>query len=94
LETIAFLWPEEEFLATGLYNPPGYKIRLGPAGIREEAEATCTGADYILSPSGSGLIDLQLLNLVPQARLVQLTGASFDNVDRKECARRATSSRT
>ena len=88
METIAFLWPEEEFRATGLYNPPGYKIRFGRAGIREETEATCSGADYILSPSGSGLIDLQLLNLAPQARLVQLTGAGFDNVDRKECARR------
>ena len=88
LETIAFLWPEEEFRATGLNNPPGYNIRFGRGGVREEAEAACNGANYILSASGSGLVDSKLLNLAPKARLVQLTGAGYDNVDRKECARR------
>ena len=88
METIAFLWPQQEFLNTGLKSPPGYEIRFGRAGVREEAEAACNGADYILSPSGSGRVDCQLLTMAPQTRLVQLTGAGYDNIDRQECARR------
>ena len=88
METIAFLWPEEEFRATGLKDLPGYNIRFGRAGVRREAEAACQGVHYILSASGFGLVDSNLLDLAPRTRLVQLTGAGYDNVDRKECARR------
>jgi len=64
METIALLWPEEEFRATGLKNPPGYNIRFGRAGVRREAEAACQGARYILSASGFGLVDSNLLDRV------------------------------
>ncbi len=85
---IAFLWPEEEFRATGLARPVGYEMRFGHSGDRAAAEAACAGADYIVYASGFGRVDRALLDLAPAARLVQLTGAGKDNVDRAECARR------
>ena len=85
---IAFLWPEDEFRATGLARPAGYAMRFGHSGDRAAAEAACAGADYIVYASGFGRVDKALLDLAPAARLVQLTGAGKDNVDRAECARR------
>lgn len=86
---IAFLWPEADFLATGLAVPAGFSIRFGRAAVREEAEAASVGADYIVTGSGFGRIDAALLDLAPAARLVQLTGAGYDNVDHDQCAARA-----
>jgi phosphoglycerate dehydrogenase-like enzyme len=85
---IAFMWPEEEFRATGLARPDGYEMRFGHSGDRAAVEAGCAGADYIVFASGFGRVDKALLDLAPAARLVQLTGAGKDNVDRAECARR------
>jgi (S)-sulfolactate dehydrogenase len=85
---IAFLWPEADFRATGLEVPAGFTIRFGRAAVRAEAEAACDDADYIVTASGMGMIDAALLGLAPRARLVQLTGAGYDNVDHAECARR------
>ncbi|HIB19255.1 MAG: (S)-sulfolactate dehydrogenase [Alphaproteobacteria bacterium MarineAlpha9_Bin5] len=84
---IAFLWPEVEFRALGLTAPSGYTMNFGRAGVRAEAEAASINADYIISASGSGTVDAALLGLAPKTRLVQLTGAGYDNVDRHECAR-------
>lgn len=85
---IAFLWPEQDFEATGLERPPGYAMRFGHAGDRSAAEAACTGADYIVVASGFGRVDQALLDLAPAAKLVQLTGAGYDNVDREACRKR------
>ncbi len=85
---IAFLWPEAEFRATGLAVPEGFVMRFGHASVRAEVEKAAAGADYILIGSGFGLVDKALLNLAPKVRLVQLTGAGYDNVDHEECARR------
>lgn len=85
---IAFLWPEVDFRATGLAVPDGFAIRFGRATVRAEVEAGATGADYILIGSGFGFVDKALLDLAPRVRLVQLTGAGYDNVDHAECARR------
>jgi phosphoglycerate dehydrogenase-like enzyme len=87
-KVIAFLWPEADFRAAGLAVPAGFSIRFGRAAVRAEAEAACDGADYIVAASGMGMIDAALLGLAPRARLVQLTGAGYDNVDYAECARR------
>lgn len=85
---IAFLWPEADFRATGLAVPDGFAIRFGRATVRAEVEAGADGADYILIGSGFGRVDKALLDLAPDVRLVQLTGAGYDNVDHAECARR------
>ena len=85
---IAFLWPEAEFRSLGLPEPNNYDVHFGRAGIRFEAESACQNADYIISPSGAGNIDIALLDMAPQTKLVQLTGAGYDNVDQHECARR------
>lgn len=85
---IAFVWAEQEFRSTGLAVPDGFSIRFGRANVRSEAEAAVDGADYIVTGSGFGRVDKPLLDLAPNARLVQLTGAGFDNVDHAECARR------
>ncbi len=88
MQTIAFLWPESEFRTTGLTVPAGFKIRFGRATVRAEVEAGAAGADYIVIGSGFGFVDKPLLDRAPDARLVQLTGAGYDNVDHDECARR------
>ena len=85
---IAFVWAEQEFRSTGLAVPDGFSIRFGRANVRAEAEAAVEGADYIVTGSGFGVVDKPLLDLAPSARLVQLTGAGYDNVDHAECARR------
>ncbi len=87
-QRIAFVWAEQEFRSTGLAVPDGYSIRFGRANLRDEAEAAVAGADYIVTGSGFGMVDKALLDLAPNARLVQLTGAGYDNVDHAECARR------
>jgi phosphoglycerate dehydrogenase-like enzyme len=86
---IAFLWPEADFAATGVAAPAGAVLRFGHATDRAQAEAAVAGADYIVTASGFGAIDADLLDMAPNTRLVQLTGAGHDNVDRAECARRA-----
>ena len=85
---IAFLWPESEFRSTGLTVPDGFAVRFGRAGVRSEAEAASEGADYIAIGSGFGFVDGALLDLAPEVRLVQLTGAGYDNVDHAACRRR------
>ncbi len=85
---VAFLWPEADFRATGLAPPPGYELYFGQAAVRAEAEAACAGAAFIITASGFGRVDTALLDLAPTTRLVQLTGAGFDNVDRAACAAR------
>lgn len=87
-QLIAFVWAEQEFRSTGLAVPDGFSIRFGRANVRGEAEAAVTDADYIVTGSGFGLVDKPLLELAPNARIVQLTGAGYDNVDHAECARR------
>jgi len=88
VKKVAFLWPEEDFRATGLAVPDGYRLHFGRGAVREEAEAACDGADYIVLASGFGFLGAPLLARAPAARLVQLTGAGTDNVDHAECARR------
>ena len=88
-QTIAFLWPEADFRASGVTMPDGFAMRFGRGAIRAEAIATCAGADYICIGSGFGAADKELLDLAPSLRLVQLTGAGYNNVDHPECARRA-----
>ncbi len=83
---IAFLWPEEEFRATGLTAPDGWRMRFGASADRPATEAACAGADYIICASGFGMVDKALLDLAPKLRLVQLTGAGTDNVDHRACA--------
>ena len=57
---IAFLWPEAEFRSLGLPEPKNYDVHFGRAGIRFEVESACQNADYIISPSGAGNIDVAL----------------------------------
>jgi len=87
-QRIAFVWAEQEFRSTGLAVPDEFSIRFGRANVRSEAEAAVADADYIVTGSGFGMVDKPLLDLAPNARLVQLTGAGYDNVDHAECARR------
>jgi phosphoglycerate dehydrogenase-like enzyme len=87
-QTIAFLWPEADFRASRVEVPDGFAIRFGRGTIRDEAIATCRGADFICIGSGFGTADKELLDLAPGLKLVQLTGAGYDNVDHPECARR------
>ncbi len=87
-QLIAFVWAEQEFRSTGLAVPDGFSIRFGRANLRDEAEAAVADADYIVTGSGFGMVDKPLLDLAPNAQLVQLTGAGYDNVDHAECARR------
>ncbi len=63
-------------------------MRFGQATVRAQVEAAAAAADYILIGSGFGSVDKALLDLAPKVRLVQLTGAGYDNVDHAECARR------
>ncbi len=86
---LAFLWPQEDFRATGLAVPAGFAIRFGRAAVAEEAAAACVGADYIVSGSGFGHIGKDILDSAPGVRLVQLTGAGYENVDHDSCAARA-----
>lgn len=87
-QTIAFLWPEADFRTSGVVLPDGFAIRFGRGTVRDEALATSAGADYICIGSGFGTADKELLDGAPNLRLVQLTGAGYDNVDHPECARR------
>ena len=87
-QTIAFLWPEADFRSSGVAVPDGFAMRFGRGAIRAEAIATSRGADYICIGSGFGAADKALLDLAPTLRLVQLTGAGYNNVDHPECARR------
>lgn len=85
MQKIAFLWPKSEFHPLGLRTPKNYDVSFGRAGLRDEAEKACKNADYIITPSGAGVIDSPLLDLAPKVKLIQLTGAGYDNVDRGEC---------
>lgn len=87
-KSIAFLWPESDFRATGIAVPDGYALRFGAANDRALLEANCAGADYIIAASGFGQIDKPVLDSAPALRLVAFTGAGFDNIDHAECRRR------
>lgn len=85
---LAFLWPQEDFRATGLAVPAGFAIRFGRAAVPEEAAAACVGVDYIVTGSGFGYISKDILDTAPGVRLVQLTGAGYENVDHDTCGER------
>ncbi|MBL28434.1 MAG: dehydrogenase [Rhodospirillaceae bacterium] len=88
MPVIAFFWPEEDFRLSGVQPPEGYEMRFARGGDRAAMEAAVTGADYLVAASGFGQIDRPLLERAPDLRLVQLTGAGYDTVDRAYCAER------
>jgi len=85
---IAFFWPEEDFRATGVEAPAGFEMRFARSGDRAAMEAAADGADYIVAASGFGMVDRAILDRAPAVKLVQLTGAGYDNVERALCRER------
>jgi phosphoglycerate dehydrogenase-like enzyme len=78
---VVSLYPKFRFEVAGIAIPDELTFRFVSPGSDGELIAACKGADCLLTTSTATKISAQILENLPDIKLIQCTGAGFDHID-------------